>query len=267
MFKALRSHWPEYLMEGAELGTLMVLASIYATALFAPISPVPTWLPSPFWRGAIMGICMGMTVIALIYSLWGKRSGAHMNPSVTLAFYFLGKYTAADALFYALAQFVGGTIGIALAAQLLGEAFTGLPVNYIVTRPGIWGWLGAVITEAVLAFSLMTMVLVVSNHRQLHHITGVLAGILVATFITFAAPISGMSINPSRSFASNFSAHLWTAFWIYYFVPPLAMLLAAGLYRQISGRRSRDICGKLCPNTETRCICTTCPCMEDPNRL
>lgn len=266
MIKALRSHWPEYLMEGAELGLFMGLAGAFATLLYAPASPFTTWIPNTFLRGAVMGILVGITAIAIIYSPWGKRTGAHFNPAVTLAFFRLGKLTAGDALFYVLAQFVGGALGIALVAAIIGEPFTNLPVNYIITVPGIWGWFGALVTEALLAFGLMLMVLVVSNHPQLHHRTGIFAGVLVAIFVTLAAPISGMSINPARTFASAFSAQVWTAFWIYYFVPPLAMLAAAEVYQRVTGRRSRDICGKLCPNTDTPCPCIDCPC-SDPETV
>ncbi|MGF1458764.1 MAG: MIP/aquaporin family protein [Leptolyngbyaceae cyanobacterium] len=266
MWISLRSHWPEYLMEGAELGIFMLVASGFATVLYAPASPASQWLLPTFWRGALMGALVGITAIAIIYSPWGKRSGAHFNPAVTLAFYRLGKLTTWDALFYVLAQFIGGALGIFLAAQILGDAFTNLPVNYIVTVPGSWGWLGALIAEALLAFGLMAMVLVISNHPKLHPLTGVCAGILVALFITLAAPISGMSINPARTFASALAANVWTAFWIYYLMPPLAMLAAAEVYQHMTQRRSREICGKLCPNRETRCICTTCPCMDDPDQ-
>jgi aquaporin Z len=265
MLKALRSHWPEYLMEGAELGLFMVVAGTLATVLFSLASPIPTWIPGQFLRGALMGIAMGTTAIAIIYSPWGKRSGAHFNPAVTIAFFRLGKLTPWDALFYVLAQFIGGAIGIFLVAVIIGEPFTNLPVNYIITVPGSRGWLAALVTEALLAFTLMSMVLVVSNNPKLHNRTGLFAGILVAFFVTFAAPISGMSINPARTFASAVSAQVWTAFWIYYFVPPLAMLAAAEVYQQVTKQRSHDICGKLCPNTETRCICTTCPCMDAPD--
>ncbi|NEO87983.1 MAG: aquaporin family protein [Spirulina sp. SIO3F2] len=264
MLQSLRSHWPEYLMEAGELGAFMLLASGFATLLYAPTSPVPELIPNGLLRGVVMGSIMGICAIAIIYSPWGKQSGAHFNPAVTLAFYRLGKLEAWDALFYVIAQFIGGVAGVGLAVVLFGPAFTNQPVNYIVTVPGIWGWTGALATEALLAFGLMVMVLIVSNHTKLHHLTGVFAGILVAIFVTLAGPISGMSINPARTFASGLPAQVWTHFWIYYFAPPLAMLLAAELYLRLSQRRSQEICGKVCPNTETRCICTACPCMEDP---
>ena len=262
LLRSLQAHWPEYLMEGAELGAFMVSAGLFATLLYAGASPVPLLIPHLFWRGVLMGIAMGGSAIAIIYSPWGKRSGAHFNPAVTLAFYRLGKLAAWDAFFYVLAQFIGGVIGVVLVAVVLQDPFTQVPVNYVVTIPGAWGWGAALLAETAMAFGLMTMVLVVSNHPKLHRYTGMFAGLLVSVFITFAAPISGMSINPARTFASGFPADIWTAFWIYYFAPPLAMLAAAELYKTITQLLPRAICGKLCLNTETPCLCIDCPCND-----
>lgn len=260
MLSSLKHHWLEYLIEAWGLGTFMVSAGSFATLLFYPESPLYPLIPNEFLRGLVMGIVMGITAIALIYSPWGKRSGAHMNPAVTLAFFRLGKLAPWDALFYVLAQFIGGLVGIWLVAIVLRTAFTDLPVGYAVTVPGHWGWPAALVAELVMAFGLMLMVLIVSNHKHGSPFTGVLAGLLVATYITLAAPISGMSINPARSFASAFPAHVWTAFWIYYFAPPLAMLAAVELYLHFTKANPHKLCGKLCPNSETPCICTHCCC-------
>ena len=55
----------------------------------------------------LTGIAMGLTAIAIVYSPWGKQSGAHFNPSVTLTFWRLGKVATWDAVFYVAAQFAG----------------------------------------------------------------------------------------------------------------------------------------------------------------
>lgn len=265
MLESLRSHWPEYLMEGAELGIFMIVAGIFSTLFYAPASPAVAAIPNLFLRGLLMGSIMGLTAIAVIYSPWGKRSGAHFNPAVTLAFYRLGKLKFWDTCFYVLAQFIGGSLGILTATLILGDPFKNLPVNYIVTVPGIGGWFAAFSAEVVLAFILMLMILVISNHSTLHHYTGIFAGVLVAIFVTLAAPISGMSINPARTFASALPANVWTAVWIYFVAPPFAMSIAAETYLRRTRSQSEDLCGKLCPNVETRCICTNCPCMDDPS--
>ncbi len=261
MLRTFQIHWLEYLIEATGLGAFMMLAGLFSTLLYADASPLPQLLPSPFGRRILMGIAMGLTAIALIYSPWGKRSGAHINPAVTLAFFRLGKLTRCDTLFYILAQFIGGWLGILTTATILGEFFTRAPVNYIITIPGSQGWLTALVTELLMSFGLMLTVLIASNHSHLSRYTGIFSGGLVAIFITFAAPISGMSINPARTFASALPADVWTAFWSYYFGPPLAMLAAAEVYQKMTQRAPRDLCGKLCPNSDTPCPCIDCPCI------
>ncbi len=122
--EALGSHWPEYLIEGWALGTFMISAGIVATLLGSAASPLSTVIADPLLRNGTAGIAMGLTAIALIHSPWGKRSGAHMNPAVTLTFLRLGKTRGWDAVFFILAQTLGGTVGVLIVAALFGSAFT-----------------------------------------------------------------------------------------------------------------------------------------------
>jgi len=250
-------HWQEYLIEAWGLGTFMISAGIFATLLYSPNSPINSFINNQFISGILMGSAMGITAITLIYSPWGKRSGAHFNPAVTLTFYRLKKLKTLDALFYVIFQFIGGLLGVILDSLVLGKNFTHPPLNYLVTLPGIFGWMVAFITELILAFALILMVLLTSNIKRLSHYTGIFSGIMIATYILFAAPISGMSINPARSFASALPAQIWDFFWIYYFAPPLGMLLAAEIYNRYF-RRFKSICCKLCPNQEQPCISPQC---------
>ena len=111
MRDTLRQHWPEYLMEAAGLGIFMVIACAFGTLLEYPASPVRQTITVPLLRRFLMGLAMALTAVSIIYSPWGKRSGAHLNPSVTLTFFRLGKVAPWDALFYVAAQFVGGLVG------------------------------------------------------------------------------------------------------------------------------------------------------------
>lgn len=261
MIQALKTHWQEYLIEAFGLGAFMVAAGTVVTAIEIDASPIKHFLADPLLRRIPIGVAMGLTAIALIYSSWGKRSGAHLNPAVTLTFFRLGKLTPWDAFFYVLAQFVGGLIGVTLVATVLGILFTKPPVSYIVTVPGQQGIAIAFLAEFLMAFGLMLMVLLTANTKNLAKFTGLFAGLLVAAYIILEAPISGMSINPARTFASAFPSQIWTAFWIYYFAPTLGMLLAAEVYLRYP-KRAKVICGKLCPNSETPCISKRC-CCED----
>src|SRR5579871_737144 len=96
--EALRTHWPEYLIEGWALGSFMIAAGIVATALGSQQSSVSSLIADPMLRNVVAGSAMGLTAIALIHSPWGKRSGAHINPAVTLTFLRLGKTNGWDAL-------------------------------------------------------------------------------------------------------------------------------------------------------------------------
>ena len=250
---AIRKHWPEYLMEAAGLGIFMVSACFFTVLLEYPHSPVHLAIADPTLRRILIGIAMGLTAIAIIYSPWGKQSGAHINPAVTLTFYRLGKIEPADALLYIVAQFIGGAVGVILSAAIVGGAIADPKVNYVVTMPGDAGVSIAFLAEALISFGLMLMILGVTNAQRIARYTGLVAGLLVAFYISTEAPYSGMSMNPARSFGSAFPAKIWTAFWIYMIAPPLGMLLSAELYLKIRGSH-KIICAKLHHHNDKRCI-------------
>lgn len=256
MTEALREHWPEYLMEGAGLGLFMISAGAFGVLLFYPGSPVHQAIADPLLLRLLMGIAMGTTAVCIIYSPWGQQSGAHLNPAVTLTFYFLGKVAPWDAFFYVCAQFLGGTTGVFIVLALLGKRFANPPISYVATMPGA-GFTAAFITETIITFILMTTVLICTNSRRLTRYTGYFAAVLVATYITLVAPISGMSMNPARSFASALPGRLWNGLWIYFTAPPLGMLTAAFVHRTV--RRGREVvCAKLNHHTDRRCIFLRC---------
>jgi len=199
----------------------------------------------------LTGMAMGGTAIALIFSPLGKRSGGHFNPAVTLTFWRLGKIKNWDAVFYVVAQFVGGILGVLIVSLFARMVLAHPAVNFVATLPGARGVWIAFIAELIIAFILMSTVLRVSNTPRLSRYTGLFAGALVATFITFEAPFSGMSMNPARTFASAFGGQLWTGLWIYFTAPVLAMQLAAWIYLR---RQGVVHCAKYHHHNNQRCI-------------
>jgi aquaporin Z len=240
-------------MDGALLGLFMISACSFGVLLFHPRSPLVALIPDGTARRVLMGCAMALTNICLVYSPWGRRSGAHTNPALTLTFYRLGKVAPADAAFYALFQFAGAILGTLLAAAALGGLLGAPEVNYVATLPGMRGIFVAFCAEGVISFVLMSMILQVSNRPRWARYTGVCASLLVATFISLEAPLSGMSMNPARSFGSAIVGHVWTALWIYFTAPPLGMLAAAALYTRRHGAGS-VFCAKLYHDENMRCI-------------
>jgi aquaporin Z len=251
--RALREHWPEYLMEAACLGAFMISAGLITALLEYPNSPVRRAIPNDFVRLALNGLAMGLTAVAIIYSPCGARSGAHMNPAVTWTFFRLGKVKSWDALFYPIFQTLGGIAGVLLVKLTLGRVFTEAPVSYVITVPGKPGVAAAFVAETAIACGMMLMVLFMTNMPKLARFTGLFAGTLVFLYITFEAPLSGMSINPARTVASAVPSGVWTAAWIYFVAPIGGMLLAVELYRAVR-RGAQVACAKWNHDMRYRCI-------------
>lgn len=241
-------------MEAVGLGLFVISASVFAAILEYPNSQVHQALADGNLRRLLMGIAMGLTAIGIIYSPWGKRSGAHINPATTLTFLRLGKINPWDAAYYIVGQFFGAVVGMLIAKGLLPPAVIGHPsVNYLVTMPGMAGEAVAFVAEFAISCGLMLMVLIVSNRHRLNRYTGLLVGFVVALYITVEAPLSGMSMNPARSFGSALAGGDFSALWIYFLAPPLGMLIAAQIYVFWQGCAS-VLCCKMHHENDERCI-------------
>lgn len=247
---SLRKHWPEYLSEAAGLGLFMVAACAFTVLLEHPSSSAHQQIDSAFARRVLMGLAMGATALAIVISPLGQRSGAHLNPAMTLNYFLLGKMRASDALWYVAAQFAGGALGVAAAEYLIGPPIGHSAVRYAATLPGMFGPAIAFAAEFTISLILMLTVLVVSNHWRFTRWTPYYAAALIALWITFESPLSGMSMNPARTAGSALGAQEWTAWWIYFTAPPLGMVIAGLMYRS----RRRVFCAKLHHHNDKRCI-------------
>jgi len=249
----VRAHWRLYLIEAALLGMFMISACVFAMLLEHPGSAVHRSISSAFVRRALMGLAMGGTAVALIYSRLGRRSGALMNPATTLCFLRLRRIEPVDAACYTAAQFVGGALGVAIVAGAARSPVMHPAVAYVTTQPGMAGVIAAWIAEYLIALIMLWMVLSVNKRPRLAPYAGVFAGLLVAIYITFEAPISGMSLNPARSFASALHAHEFGDLWIYFTAPVLGMLSAVEIHSRLT-RAPQRLCGKFSHSRTVRCI-------------
>lgn len=251
--RAPGTNWVEYALDGWALGLFMLVACGASVLLFHPASPVVAMLPASLPRRLVMGLTMGLTAIVNIYSPWGRRSGAHMNPAVTFTYWRLGRIHGRDAVGYVAGQFSGGLLGTLLAAVLLPRWIADPTVNYAVTVPGPAGPEWAFVAELAISFGLMLMVLTLSGLERWAGWTGIVAGCLVATYITLESPLSGMSMNPARTLSSAIPAMEWDALWMYFTAPPLGMLLAAEARRGLGLRHDRH-CAKFHHDPRYRCL-------------
>src|SRR5450432_492681 len=225
-----------YMQEALGLAIFMVSACFFSGLLFGKNGFLVPDFSAPI-RQVILGGMMGLTALYIFYSPFTSLSGSHINPAVTLAFLRVGKIDKWDAFFYIIFQVIGGTLTVFLMAFFMRENLTAAPLHYVITIPGKYGVIAAAMTELVIAFIMMNMVLFTSDHPVLKNYTRKLAAGLVFIFVVFAGPVSGFGMNPARSFASAYPAHIWTSFWIYFFMPIAGMLSAAELYLHIKKRK------------------------------
>lgn len=256
MLESLSSRFPNYLIEGLLIAVFMLSACIAVSIAAHPRSPVARRISRPVARRVLIGIAMGATAVWLITSPIGRRSGAHMNPAATLAFWALGKVSPVDAACYTAAQFLGAILGIALARVMLGRIITDAAVNCVATAPARHtphAVLTAWAAEFIISFTLLMTVLILGNRASTAALTPFAVGILVALYITFEAPLSGMSMNPARTFGSAVHARSYRALWVYFTAPPLAMLSAGAVYAAVMGR-DHVYCAKLDHRGDEPCI-------------
>jgi aquaporin Z len=234
---------------------LMLFWGVTAVAfMWGAGSPVPE-IPNAALRRLVTGLLFAGGATAVVYSPLGQRSGAHINPAITLAFWALGKIGARDLVAYVLAQFAGATLGVAAAAAAWPALMRS--VQFAATTPGEgWRWAGAFVTEAIATFLLAFTIFVCINKPRLAARTGLIAGSLVALLVMIAAPVSGTSLNPARSFAPALFVPIVADQWIYFVAPPLGALIAAWVFRDRWGEST--VCARLYHTAKYPCPFATC---------
>jgi len=177
-------------------------------------------------------VAPALLVMAMIYSV-GNLSGAHFNPAVTLAFTLRKDFPWRRVPGYWLAQVVG-----AVGAALVLRALFG-PVGHLGATLPHHGWLAALVMEIVLTFFLLTVILATATN---HKIVGHNAALAVAGTISldglFAAPISGASMNPARSFGPALVGGEMSTYWIYLAGPLGGALIAVAMAWLLRGGTS-----------------------------
>ncbi len=250
----LRRHWPEFAVEALFLAVYVLAAGIVSAWLEGGPRADLSSASGAVARRLLAGLAVGTIVAALIYSPWGRRSGTHMNPAITLAYLRLGKMTRWDAVFYLLAQLAGGVIAVLwLRSGMPSLLPRPMPPALLSGSIGPATEWAAFLTEFVLSAAAMLMILYTSNHARWFRWTGLLYGVVIVGAVASAAPLSNFGINPARLLAVDLSGGLARASWLNLLPPFLGTLAAVELYRLLTGR-NEVLCAKLAHNTRGRCI-------------
>ncbi len=249
-------HWPEYGAEftGTAWNVFIGLSAVVCN--FAPGMPGARLVPDASLRLWITGLIFAGSGSLFTISPWGRLSGAHLNPSVTLAFWAHGKVRRHDLLGYLAAQAMGGTLGAALLVLTWGRHAA--DVNNGVTLPGA-GFSAATAfgAELLMTFAYVLGIFVFVSRARLMRWTPLYNWLAVAGLVWLGAGVSGTSLNPARSLGPALVSWRWHAQWIYAVAPPLGGMSAALVFPLLA-REHEVLTAKLFHSSLYRSIFRRC---------
>jgi aquaporin Z len=230
-------HWAEWTCEF--VGTaLLLLGGLSAICLdFAPGSPVAPLVPGHSARLLVTGVLFAGTGSLVAVSNLGRRSGAHLNPSVTLAFWRRGHMHPHDLAGYIVAQVAGAFAGTAVVRWSWGAKARAVDLG--VTQPGHGIGAAAVGIEAFMTFLLVGGILLMVSSPRTARWTPLMVWILVAILVWQGAPWTGTSLNPARSLAPALLAPQTDWLWIYLVGPLAGSLVAVAAFDAVPGLETR----------------------------
>lgn len=174
-----------------------------------------------------IAITFGLIVMAMIYAL-GEKSGAHLNPAVTIAFAVNGNFSSRQVAPYIISQLAGAF----LASVLLKLMFPGSVLLGATIPAG--SDMQSFILEFILTFILMLVIInVATGSKEQGLFAGMAIGSVVLLEAMFAGPISGASMNPARSIAPAVVAGEIKQLWVYVAAPTLGAIAAVFIQKLI----------------------------------
>jgi aquaporin Z len=220
-------HFAEWLSELAGTTILVFVGLSAVTLVSAQGSVVERLLLPESLRLLLLGVIFAVIIILIAISPIGRRSGAHINPAVTLAFRITGHVHPHDLGGYWAGQFAGGLLGAGLLRAAWGSAAASL--DYGALQPSV-GTLEAIGLEAVMTGALVLAMFAFLSSPRTARWTPVAAGAAVALTIWLGAPATGTGINPARTFGPNIVAGDYRSWWVYFVGPAVGAAVVAAVW-------------------------------------
>ena len=189
-----------------------------------------------------IAFAFGISVIAMVYT-FGRISGCHINPAITISMFVAGKISARDTGLYIVFQSIGATIGAGIlyliASGNIGYniAYTGLGQNSFSTSDIGFGLIPALIAEIVLTFVFVLAVHGATHEKAPKGFAGIAIGLTLTLVHLVGIPITGTSVNPARSSGPAIilgifdSTTALSQLWVFIVAPIIGGILAALVWK------------------------------------
>lgn len=209
------------------------IAELFGTFVLVFVGCGTVVFSAPYVGNVGIALAFGLAVMAMVYGV-GPISGAHLNPAVTFGVLTAGRMSPKHAFGYIIAQFIGAVI----AASLLKYMVSGHIAGYDIAVNGLgqngWGaaYAGgynlttAILFEFIATFIFVKVILKVTEGDL--KIAGVVIGLTLTVIHILGLPITGVSVNPARSFGPAFivCGQAFSQVWMFLLVPSLAGIVA-----------------------------------------
>lgn len=180
-----------------------------------------------------IALAFGFAVIAMAYGI-GPVSGCHVNPAVSLGAFIAGRMSAKDMVIYWVAQFIGAVLGAIILGSIAKTGFAQLGQNgFAAGSPGGYGLHAALIFEIVATAIFVIAILGVTGAKGHGAFAGVSIGITLAVIHIVGIQVTGVSVNPARSFGPAILAggQALSQLWVFIVAPLVGAVLGGLLFR------------------------------------
>ncbi len=183
-----------------------------------------------------VSLAFGLTVLTIAYSL-GHISGAHLNPAVSIGLWVGGRFNSKDLLPYIIAQVLGAITAAAvlhIIATGNGSSVGDFAANgYGEHSPGKYSMLAALVTELVMTFMFLIIILGATHDKAPVGFAGIAIGLALTLIHLISIPVTNTSVNPARSISQAIFAGDWAIgqLWLFIVAPIVGAALAGAVYK------------------------------------
>lgn len=189
-----------------------------------------------------VALAFGLTVLTIAYSL-GHISGAHLNPAVTFGLWAGGRFSGKDILPYVVSQILGAIAAAAVLYIIVtgkeGADIGGFAANgYGEHSPGGYGMVAAIVTEFVMTFMFLIVILGATDERAPKGFAGLAIGLALTLIHLISIPVTNTSVNPARSISQALFVGDWALaqLWLFIVVPVLGAIAAGAVYKYLGSK-------------------------------
>ena len=190
-----------------------------------------------------VALAFGLTVLTMVYAL-GHVSGGHLNPAVTLGLWAGGRFKASEIIPYIVSQVLGAVAGAGVlyliaSGQPSFDLSGGFAANgYGEHSPGMYSLWSGFVTELVMTFMFLLIILGSTDSRAPKGFAGIAIGFGLTLIHLISIPVTNTSVNPARSTGPAIFVGGWALgqLWLFWIAPIIGALLAGFVYNLIAGK-------------------------------